>query len=1054
MLDQMTMEIQARIAEVERRHSDALLELQIKLERLSGDAERARPAMPPALATAFSRIEAGMAELVDRIAETVPERRRGAEAFVFGVPKSEHSHFVFNPPARAPVAPVAFDGVPTGEHWDPDQVDALARLYESGEAALAKHLPEAALFAPGQWACEAEKTAAPMAAAAPAATDQHALPMASNRLGDNRDWAEQRFAAIADHISETVRNARPDGALDTLMARVDQFEIRFTNALDGMATKSDIAKLRPDALQKVEAQLQELAGHVESAHQQLTRLDGIEQHLADLTAFAQASMEASDTAPDVLASAGPTEHDLARLAELAVERALARAPHVATNGDPAQAQARADEMQALLAQVTADRRLGDQQTTGMLETIQEALIRLIDRIDVIDAGIGGMPAKGGHTHAMPDVVHVAAIVPHSDAGAPMLQPTEAAAEPVAANVDAKPLRTIRRRERRVMEPAAETSVNEVAPETVSDIPAKRPTINIKDLRIKMDRPAAAGANTGTGAMAADAAAPAVGRVPRLRAGKPQADAGGSGKRGIMVAAAALAVVGASYFASLLLSDRYSSQIPAATATVVPPASGVPQMGAAAQSPTAPKPAQQATGAASPPGMVGLPARANPTTPPAPPMAIPGAQPALPIAPAAAPVAPAPNVTAKPATAQQQPAAPNLEFTPTKPVSVPETATDDLSQADINMQDDTIEQKKTALAEARPSPATAPLQLMQGMAVVPASEQMQAREVAAAQRQASMALASERMGFQARPAEMFSQRFGAATPAQVVPQPKPAARPPSGPSPIVTGSTPAAPLQPISLNQAPAEAAAELVPANSEMPPALVGPLSLRIAAQKGDPSATFEVATRFAEGRGPKQDYNQAMIWYQRSAAKGFAAAQYRLGTLYERGLATTADPARAKLWYKRSAEQGNVKAMHNLAVLSAGNGQAAPDYATAAKWFGQASEYGLPDSQFNFGVLYENGLGVAKDPSAAYVWYSLAARNGDQEATRRRDRLLGTLDVAILKDADDRVRNWHGRASDSKVNDARVAGDLWRNRTAQADDAPANPTAAPAILRGQPLPN
>lgn len=239
-----------------------------------------------------------------------------------------------------------------------------------------------------------------------------------------------------------------------------------------------------------------------------------------------------------------------------------------------------------------------------------------------------------------------------------------------------------------------------------------------------------------------------------------------------------------------------------------------------------------------------------------------------------------------------------------------------------------------------------------------------------------------------------------------------------------------------------------------MPPGIVGPISLRLAAQKGDPSATFEVATRFAEGRGPKQDYNQAMAWYQRSAAKGFAVAQYRLGTLYERGLGTTVDLARAKLWYKRSAEQGNVKAMHNLAVLSAGNGQAAPDYATAAKWFGQAAEYGLPDSQFNLGVLYENGLGVAKDPGIAYVWYSMAARNGDQEATRRRDRLLGTLEIAVLKDADDKVRGWHGRVADNKINDARVAGDLWRNRTAQVEELPASPAASPIALLSRQQPN
>ena len=44
--------------------------------------------------------------------------------------------------------------------------------------------------------------------------------------------------------------------------------------------------------EKAEAQIKELMTHIESTHQQLTRLDSIEQHLSDLTAFAHASMDA------------------------------------------------------------------------------------------------------------------------------------------------------------------------------------------------------------------------------------------------------------------------------------------------------------------------------------------------------------------------------------------------------------------------------------------------------------------------------------------------------------------------------------------------------------------------------------------------------------------------------------------------------------------------------------------------------------------------------------------------------------------------------------------
>ncbi|NJO23065.1 MAG: sel1 repeat family protein [Sphingomonadales bacterium] len=163
----------------------------------------------------------------------------------------------------------------------------------------------------------------------------------------------------------------------------------------------------------------------------------------------------------------------------------------------------------------------------------------------------------------------------------------------------------------------------------------------------------------------------------------------------------------------------------------------------------------------------------------------------------------------------------------------------------------------------------------------------------------------------------------------------------------------------------------------EMPPITIGPQSLRIAAAKGDPSAQFDVAARFAEGKGVKRDFAQAAVWYQRAATQGLAAAQYRLAALYERGLGVTADTARARVWYKRAAEQGNLKAMHNMAVLSAGKDGTTSDYEMATKWFTEAAEHGVTDSQYNLAVLLESGLGIPKDQTAAYRWYALAARGG-----------------------------------------------------------------------------
>ncbi len=225
----------------------------------------------------------------------------------------------------------------------------------------------------------------------------------------------------------------------------------------------------------------------------------------------------------------------------------------------------------------------------------------------------------------------------------------------------------------------------------------------------------------------------------------------------------------------------------------------------------------------------------------------------------------------------------------------------------------------------------------------------------------------------------------------------------------------------------------------ELPPALVGPLSLRLAAAKGDPSAQFEVAARFAEGKGIKQDFAQAATWYQRAAAQGLAPAQYRLAALYERGLGLKADPQRALLWYKRAAEQGSVKAMHNLAVLSASRDQGTADYPTAVQWFGEAAERGLSDSQYNLAVLFESGLGVSKDLVAAYKWYAIAARSGDSEAVRRQQLLKSKLDAVTLQKAEDSIEIWRPRPTEGTANDAIAAGIAWKARANGSPTAQAN---------------
>ena len=203
-----------------------------------------------------------------------------------------------------------------------------------------------------------------------------------------------------------------------------------------------------------------------------------------------------------------------------------------------------------------------------------------------------------------------------------------------------------------------------------------------------------------------------------------------------------------------------------------------------------------------------------------------------------------------------------------------------------------------------------------------------------------------------------------------------------------------------------------------MPPALIGPYSLRIAAARGDVRAGYEVARRFSYGLGVPKDLDQAIKWYMQGASKGFAPSQYRLATYYERGRGIEKNLGRAKVWYQRAAMLGNVKAMHNLAVISTALEKEDTDYKTAIYWFKHAANRNLADSQFNLAILYQNGVGLEKNLVESYKWFSLAARQGDIDAAARRDKIEKSLKKEELLQASQLLQKWKPLAIDRQAND------------------------------------
>jgi localization factor PodJL len=233
-----------------------------------------------------------------------------------------------------------------------------------------------------------------------------------------------------------------------------------------------------------------------------------------------------------------------------------------------------------------------------------------------------------------------------------------------------------------------------------------------------------------------------------------------------------------------------------------------------------------------------------------------------------------------------------------------------------------------------------------------------------------------------------------------------------------------------------------IPPGENLPEAIGGPL-LRAAALKGDPTAAYEVAVRFAEGRGAAANFEEAAKWYDRADKAGVIPATFRLGTFYEKGLGVKKDVDVARRYYVQAAERGNAKAMHNLAVLDADGGGKGPDYRSAAQWFRKAAEHGVADSQFNLGILYARGIGVEQDFAESFKWFSLAAAQGDADAARKRDDVVQRMDAKSLAAAKLAIETFVAKPQpDGAVNVATPPGG-W-DQTGTPAMKPAARTAAP----------
>ena len=114
------------------------------------------------------------------------------------------------------------------------------------------------------------------------------------------------------------------------------------------------------------------------------------------------------------------------------------------------------------------------------------------------------------------------------------------------------------------------------------------------------------------------------------------------------------------------------------------------------------------------------------------------------------------------------------------------------------------------------------------------------------------------------------------------------------------------------------------------------------------------------------------------------AEDQFRLGRAYFRGEGVQQSYEQAGLWYRKSADQGNLKAMHNLGILFLQGLGTPKDEAEGYRWIRMAAEKGDPLSISLCGILLCDGRGVAKNAPEGLIWLHKAAEAGDANALAR----------------------------------------------------------------------
>ncbi len=150
------------------------------------------------------------------------------------------------------------------------------------------------------------------------------------------------------------------------------------------------------------------------------------------------------------------------------------------------------------------------------------------------------------------------------------------------------------------------------------------------------------------------------------------------------------------------------------------------------------------------------------------------------------------------------------------------------------------------------------------------------------------------------------------------------------------------------------------------------------------------VGMNFALGRGVQQNYNQAVVYFERAVKENYPLAQYHLAVAYENGLGVKGNMYRAMELYTDAANAGQRDAQYTLAKLYENGIQVKQNKEIATYWYDQANKQEplkkeepleTAESDYLLGETYAQGKGVKQDYKEAYQYFLKSANKGSKKA-------------------------------------------------------------------------